>query len=225
MGGSGVLLTGVDTVPGADVVVVGAGNAGGEAALTAARMGARVRVFSRGEPRLQTLARKATEQNLQLELHALSPHGDGRFEDAVVAADLVIGGVLEPGKLSPKLIPRALVAAMHKGAAIVDIGIDHGGIAATSAMTKISAPTYVAEGVVHYAVANMPTLVARTATLALTAATGPFVRGLAALGIERALGAFPGLAAGLMVTGGEVVHPGLAADAGLTHPRAASIPN
>ena len=99
----------------------------------------------------------------------------------------MIGGVLEPGTLSPKLISRALVAAMRPGSAIVDVGIDQGGIAETSRMTKLSEPTYVECGVVHYAVPNMPALVARTATLALTHATLPSVRALAGKGIARAL--------------------------------------
>jgi alanine dehydrogenase len=125
----------------------------------------------------------------------------------------VIGGVLEPGTLSPKLLARTMVGAMRAGAVIVDVGIDQGGIAETSRMTKLSAPTYVECGVVHYAVPNMPSLVARTATLALTAATLPAVRALAGLGLDAALDRDPGLAAGVMVRAGAIVHPGLAADA------------
>jgi len=209
-GGSGVLLTGVDAVPGAYVVVIGAGNVGGEAARVAARMGARVTVFSRGESRRHALERALAREGHPVRAVAMAEAA--AFEDAVCAADLVIAGVLEPGTLSPKLLPRRLVAAMRPGSAIVDVGIDQGGIAETSRMTKLSAPTYVECGVVHYAVPNMPSLVARTATLALAAVTLPCVRRLAG-GIERALAADPGLAAGLMVRAGDIVHPGLAADA------------
>lgn len=209
-GGSGVLLTGVDDVPGAAVVVIGAGNVGGEAARVAAGMGARVTVFSRGAERLRTLGDALAALGRPI---VTAPIADGAaFAAAVRAADLVIGGVLEPGTLSPKLLSRALVSAMRPGSALVDVGIDQGGIAETSRMTKLSDPTYVECGVVHYAVANMPSLVARTATLALAAATLPVVRRLAA-GVDRALAADTGLAAGLMLRDGAIVHPGLAADA------------
>jgi len=208
-GGSGVLLSGVDDVPGARVVVIGAGNVGGEAARIAARMGAQVTVLSRGEAR-----RAALVVSLAAEGHPIRGLGvdEAALAAHVRAADLVIGAVLEPGKLSPKLLSRALVSSMRPGSAIVDVGIDQGGIAETSRMTKITEPTYVECGVVHYAVPNMPSLVARTATLALAAATLPFARRLAA-GIDTALAADPGLMAGLMVRDGDIVHAGLAADA------------
>jgi alanine dehydrogenase len=103
---------------------------------------------------------------------------------------------------------------MRPGSALVDVGIDQGGIAETSRMTTLSSPTYLEEGVVHYAVPNMPALVARTATLALSAAMLPYVSALANAGVEAALGADAGLAAGVMVWEGAVVHGGLAADTG-----------
>jgi alanine dehydrogenase len=217
-GGAGVLLTGVDDVPGARVVVLGAGNVGGEAARVAARLGARVSVFSRGAPRRHALAAALAAEGHAVEVHGLPHAHDSRMVDTVADADLVIGGVLEPGTLSPKLLSRAMVSGMRPGSAIVDVGIDQGGIAATSRMTKLSEPTYVECGVVHYAVPNMPALVARTATLALTQATLPAVRMLAGLGIGAALARDPGLAAGVMVDAGAIVHAGLAADAkGRTH--------
>jgi len=209
-GGSGVLLTGVDDVPGAAVVVIGAGNVGGEAARVAAGMGARVTVFSRGGARMRALADALAAQGRRIDTAPIAEVD--AFAAAVRAADLVIGGVLEPGTLSPKLLSRALVSSMRPGSALVDVGIDQGGIAETSRMTKLSDPTYIDCGVVHYAVPNMPSLVARTATLALGAATLPVVRRLAA-GVERALASDAGLAAGLMVRDGVIVHPGLAADA------------
>jgi len=210
-GGSGVLLTGVDDVPGASVVIVGAGNVGGEAARIAARLGARVRVFSRGAARRNALAESLARDGFPVEVGGLESRE--RFAEAVADADLVIGGVLEPGTLSPKLVTRAMLGTMRPGSALVDVGIDQGGIAETSRMTRLSDPTYVECGVVHYAVPNMPSLVARTATLALTHATLPYVRAMAARGIDGALAADAGLAAGLMVRGGDIVHAGLARDA------------
>jgi len=212
-GGAGVLLTGVDAVPGAKVVVIGAGNVGGEAARIAARLGARVTVFSRGAARREALASALAAEGHAIAACALDDPRDARFVERVIDADLVIGGVLEPGTLSPKLLSRELLSAMRPGSALVDVGIDQGGIAETSRMTKLSAPTYVECGVVHYAVPNMPSLVARTATLALTDATLPCVRTLAGKGVARALAADAALAAGAMVRDGAIVHAGLAADA------------
>jgi len=211
-GGSGVLLTGVDDVAPANVVVIGAGSVGSEAARVAAQFGCRVRVFSRGQARLTALCRSLKELGHDVETFPLSGADDAQFRAAVSDADLVIGAVLEPGRLSPKLLQRSHVASMRRGSAFVDVGIDQGGIAETSRMTQLSAPTYVDEGVVHYAVPNMPALVARTATLALTQATLPYIRALAGRGIAQALAADQGLRAGAMVWQGGVVHAGLAAD-------------
>lgn len=214
-GGNGTLLTGVDDVGAARVVVVGAGSAGGEAARIAACLGCNVHVFSRGAARLAALAASLARSGTPITTSTLAaPHA--AFDDAIANADLVIGAVLEPGTLSPKLVRRAAVRAMRPGSALVDIGIDQGGIAETSRMTSLSQPTYVEEGVVHYAVPNMPAQVARTATLALAAVALPYVESLAARGIAGALDADPGLAAGVMVWGGTIAHPGLARDTGRT---------
>jgi len=212
-GGNGTLLTGADGVEAARVVVIGAGNVGTEAARIAARLGCRVIVLSRGKRRLDALARTLAGEHLSvmtLQLGAAS----AKFEGAIGAADLLIGAVLEPGTLSPKLISRAALRGMRHGSAFVDVGIDQGGIAETSRMTTLSAPTYVAEGVVHYAAPNLPALVARTATFALAAATLPYVTALADAGVAGALDGDAGLAAGAMVWDGAITHGGLAADAG-----------
>lgn len=212
-GGNGTLLTGVDGVEAARVVVIGAGNVGTEAARIAARLGCRVVVLSRGQRRLHALARTLAALHLSV---ATVPLGSAssQLETEIAAADLVIGAVLEPGTLSPKLISRESLRRMRRGSAFVDVGIDQGGIADTSRMTTLSDPTYVDEGVVHYAAPNLPALVARTATLALAAATLPYVAALAAAGIADALERDAGLAAGTMIWDGAITHGGLAADAG-----------
>ena len=212
-GGNGTLITGVDDVEAARVVVIGAGSAGGEAARIAARLGCRVHVFSRGAKRLAALAASLAGSGTPVATACLDD-AHGAFDDVIANADLVIGAVLEPGTLSPKLVRREAVRSMRRGSALVDIGIDQGGIAETSRMTSLSRPTYVEEGVVHYGVPNMPAQVARTATLALAAATLPYVQRLADRDIADAIDADPGLAAGVMVWNGAIAHAGLARDAG-----------
>jgi alanine dehydrogenase len=136
------------------------------------------------------------------------------IEQEVTAADLVIGAVLRPGQLAPQLIKRAQLGSMRRGSVLVDVSIDQGGVSETSRPTSHSAPLYVEEGVVHYCVTNMPSAVARTATLALTQATLPFALALANLGLERAVADDPRLAPALQVHGGSVTHAGLAEDTG-----------
>jgi alanine dehydrogenase len=208
-GGSGVLLPGLDDVAPGDVVILGAGNVGSEAAYVAGRLGCAVTVFARTGRRLGGLRERCGPRVRT----ALSE--PAALAAAVAAADVVIGAVLEPGRLSPKLVSREMLRTMRKGSVLIDVGIDQGGIAETSRMTALSAPTYVDEGVVHYCVPNMPALVARTATLALTRATFPYVQSLANRGIGAAIAADHGLRSGLQVWDGGVCHPGLAADAGL----------
>ena len=213
-GGNGTLITGIDSVAAARVVVIGAGNVGGEAARVAARLGCRVHVFSRGAGRLAALQQSLARDGFAITTSQLHTES-AKLGDAICDADLVIGAVLEPGTLSPTLVRRNAVRAMRTGSALVDVGIDQGGIAETSRMTTLSDPTYVEEGIVHYAVPNMPALVARTATLALAAVTLPYILALAGSGIIPAIEADPGLAAGVMAWEGAVVHPGLARDAGV----------
>ena len=136
----------------------------------------------------------------------------GTLPPLVHDADLVIGAVLLPGKLSPKLVRRSDIQRMRPGSAIVDVGIDQGGICETSRPTSHSDPLYVEDGVVHYCVTNMPAAVARTATLALTQATLPYALAFADKGLRRALTEDAGLLAGLQVHDGCVTHLGLAQD-------------
>jgi alanine dehydrogenase len=207
-GGSGVLLPGLDGVAAGRVVIVGCGNVGGAAARVAAQLGCTVQVFGRSRQRLDALRAGCVGE---VRVACIDP---AALAAAVAAADVVIGAVLEPGKLSPRLLSRAMLRSMRAGSVLVDVGIDQGGIAETSRMTTLSAPSYTEEGVVHYCVPNMPALVAHTATLALTRATLPYVRALADAGIDAALAADPGLRAGLQVRGGKVTHAGLASDSG-----------
>lgn len=212
-GGAGVLLGGVPGVPPARVVVVGAGNVGAEAARIAVGMGAEVTVIDRGLEKIERLDAlyRGRIKTMVAEPLALA--------DAVAEADLVVGAVLIPGKLSPKLVSRPLLRRMRPGSVIVDVGIDQGGISEASRPTSHSAPLIVEEGVVHYCVPNMPSAVARTATLALTQATLPHALALADLGLAAALARDAGLAAGLQVHRGQVTHAGLAEDTGVPfHP-------
>jgi alanine dehydrogenase len=195
-GGSGVLLPGVDGVPPGRVTIIGAGAVGSNALAVAHGMGASVRMFARSERRLAALRRR---------------YPDAQFSTAapdIADADLVIGAVLVPGSLSPKLVSRAMLRAMRRGSALVDVGIDQGGIAETSHPTKHSAPIFVEEGVVHYCVPNMPSACARTASLALEHAALPWVLELASGRISAAL------RTGFQVRDGKVVHAQLARDTG-----------
>jgi len=212
-GGAGVLLPGVDAVAAARIVIVGAGNVASEAARLALALGATVTVFARKPASLAALRTRCEPIGGERLRTVLSDAGS--LAEAIADADVLIGAVLEPGRLSPKLISRAMLRAMRGGSVFIDVGVDQGGIAESSRMTSISEPTFVAEGVVHYGVANMPALVARTATLALAQATLPHVRLLADRGVSDALRSDAGLRAGLQVWDGAVAHPALAADAGV----------
>jgi alanine dehydrogenase len=137
-----------------------------------------------------------------------------KIAERVSDADLVVGGVLMPGRLSPKLLTRAVVASMRPGSVIVDVGIDQGGIAETSRPTSLSAPLYRELGVLHYCVPNLPAACARTATLALTRATLPYVLHIADSGLRSAMAQDPGLANGLQTGMGHVTCSNLAMDTG-----------
>ena len=207
-GGSGVLLGGVAGVPPGKVVIVGAGNVGSNALQIAVGMGAQVTLFDRGIDKIAAL-----EQIYRGRI-ATGAADPLTLERAVADADLVVGAVLIPGKLSPKFISRTLLRKMRPGSVIVDVGIDQGGIAETSRPTSHTNPIFVEEGIVHYCVPNMPSAVARTATLALTQATLPYALQLANLGLRRAIEEDTGLMEGLQVHAGKVTHAGLAEDTG-----------
>ena len=204
-GGSGVLLGGVPGVAPGRVVVIGAGAAGANAVQIAAGMGADVTVLDVDLERLAHLDQIYRGRVKTCFSEALA------IAEQVAQADLAIGALLVPGKLAPRLISRKLLQGMRPGSVLVDIAIDQGGIADTSRPTSHSQPLFVEEGVVHYCVPNMPSACARTATLALTQATFPYVLKLADCGLD-ALSEDTGLADGLQVHAGQVTHRGLAED-------------
>ncbi|OGA77747.1 MAG: hypothetical protein A3G81_29640 [Betaproteobacteria bacterium RIFCSPLOWO2_12_FULL_65_14] len=197
-GGSGVLLSGLDGVPPGKVAILGAGNVGGNALAIAHGIGAEVTVFARSDNRFFDLKRRYPRARYRVGFDA----------DIVADADLVIGGVLTPGRMSPKLVSRELLRGMRRGSALVDVGIDQGGIAETSRPTSHSEPIFVEEGVVHYCVPNMPAACARTASLALEQAVLPFIRKIIRNEIDAAL------ASGIQVRAGRVTHAHLARDTG-----------
>ena len=205
-GGIGVLLGGVPGVPAAKVVILGGGVAGTNAARMAMGMEAYVTVIDKSLPRLYEL-----DLQFGAQLHTLFSTMEN-IEREVAAADLVIGAVLIPGATAPKLVSRQLVRAMKPGAVIVDISIDQGGCFETSRPTTHAEPTYLAEGVVHYCVTNMPGAVAHTSTVALNNATLPFALAIANGGWRRAMVKDPHLRAGLNICLGRVTHPAVARD-------------
>jgi len=165
-GGSGVLLSGFADVPPGKVVILGSGNVGANALAIAHGIGASVTVYARTEKRFAALRSLYPSVTFKTD--------PPRVQDA----DLIIGGVFMPGQASPKLITRTMLAGMRRGSALVDVGIDYGGIAETSRQTSHAEPTYIEEGVVHYCVPNMPAACPRTASLALERAVLPYVQKL-----------------------------------------------
>lgn len=190
------------------VLVLGAGNAGLNAARCASRQRARVTILTRSEDSRVN----AREQGFSAEI--ATPDS---IEHYALEADLVVGAVFTPGQPTPKLLPRSLVARMKRGAVIVDISIDAGGVAETSRPTNHAEPTFVEEGVIHYCVPNMPAANPAEAAAAISMAVVPYVRELAGKGIARAVRENPMLQAGVVLWKGHVNHPDIAAEAGLPY--------
>jgi alanine dehydrogenase len=207
-GGRGVLLGGVAGVQAADVLILGGGVAGTNAARMAMGLEARVTVIDKSLRRLAELDTQfgSTLNTVFATVDAIEKH--------VLNSDLVIGAVLVPGAAAPKLVTREMVKEMRNGAVLVDISIDQGGCFETSKPTTHDKPTYVVDGVVHYCVANMPGGVARTSTFALNNATLPFTLTLAEKGWRQALTDDAHLRHGLNVHAGQVTHEAVAHDLG-----------
>ena len=198
LGGRGVLMGGVPGVAPAEVMVIGGGVVGMNAAFIATGMEARVSIFDSSVERLRELdialsGRAATSYATSLDIEQKLPH-----------ADLVIGAVLVRGARAPHVVSRAQLELMKSGAVLVDVSIDQGGCFETSRPTTHSAPTFEEGGVSHYCVTNMPGAVPVTSTRALTNATLPYVTRLAGLGLRALCAEDPGFAAGVNVAGGRV---------------------
>ncbi len=208
-GGRGVLLSGVPGVESGKVVVLGAGVVGTSAVRIAVGLGAQVTVINLDLARLQYL------DDLYQGRIVTCAASQAAVERAVREADLVIGAVLVPGAKAPRLVSRSVVARMKRSAVIVDVSVDQGGCVETIRPTTHSDPVYVVDGVVHYGVANMPGIVPRTSTFALTNATLPYIVRLASEGVDRAIRADPGLAQGVNLKDGHVTCQGVAEAHGL----------
>ena len=208
-GGRGVLLAGVPGVAPAKVVILGGGVVGMNAAQMAVGLGADVTVLDRSIDVLRRVDARfgGGVRTLYSTQSAI--------EAEVVQADLVIGAVLVPGAASPRLIERALLKRMKRGAVLVDVAIDQGGCFETSRPTTHDRPTYEVDGVVHYCVANMPGAVARTSTFALSNVTTSFVLALADKGWKRALREDAHFRNGLNIAAGKVTHRAVAEALGL----------
>lgn len=203
-GGAGVLLGGIPgTMPG-HVVVVGAGNSGAHAVQMAVGMGARVTALDVDTRKLEALDMEYRGRVVTL------VSNPANIEQAVADADLLIGAVLIPAARAPTVVTKKVVRRMRPGSVIVDIAIDQGGCIETIRPTSHEEPVYRESGVIHYAVPNMPALVGRTSTLALTQATEPYVAMLVEKGVERALAEHEGLAPGVNTRDGKIVNDAVA---------------
>jgi alanine dehydrogenase len=208
-GGKGVLLSGAPGVRAGRVAVLGGGTAGTNAVRIAAGMGAEVTVLDIDPARLVTLDDRFGNRIRTL---MSSSH---TIEEEVLRADLLIGAVLVAGARAPRLVGRDLVARMTPGSVIVDVAVDQGGCIETTRPTTHDEPVYVVEGVIHYAVTNMPGAVSRTSTFALANSTLPYVRRLAGSGVREAA-AHPALRHGINTWRGRICHPAVASALGLS---------
>lgn len=207
-GGRGILLSGVPGVPPGNVVIIGAGTVGLNAAKVAAGLGADVSILDVNLDRLRYVDDLFRGQVVTLVSNSFN------IAQVVQRADLLIGAVLIPGARSPVLVTEAMVKSMKEGAVVVDVAVDQGGCVATIRPTTLLEPIYRISGVVHYGVANMPALVPRTSTFALANATLPYAVELANKGAVTAVRENPALARGVNVWGGKIVHPAVAESMG-----------
>jgi alanine dehydrogenase len=204
LGGRGILLGGVPGVPAANVMVIGGGVVGMNAAFIAIGMEADVFVYDTSIDRLRELDVIFNGRCSTVFSNVLS------VEEMLPRVDLVIGAVLVHGARAPRVIRRRQLAMMKPGAVLVDVAIDQGGCFETSRPTTHRDPTYEVDGIIHYCVANMPGAVPITSTQALTNATMPYAVLLADLGLEEAIRRNPGLRPGVNVAAGHVTHPAVA---------------
>jgi len=210
-GGRGILLGGVPGVPAANVVIIGGGIVGTEAAKMAVGLGAKVTIIDRNLDRLRQLDDIFLSKVQTL---ASSPYA---IEEAISHADLVIGAVLVVGAAAPKLVTREMLKLVPSGAVLVDVAVDQGGCFETTHATTHSNPTFYEEGVLHYCVANMPGAVPRTSTFALTNATLPYALDLANKGFEKAIKDDKGLQEGVNTYAGKLTYKAVADSQGLEY--------
>jgi alanine dehydrogenase len=213
LGGRGLLLGGVPGVAPGRVLVIGGGMVGYNAAVIALGLGASVTILERSVDRMRYLDEILSGRVSLVMSSSL------QVEESIVGADVVIGAVLIPGAVAPKLVTREMVTAMKDGAVLCDVAIDQGGCAETSRPTTHSEPVYVVDGVTHYCVANMPGAVPITSTKALTNVTLPYVEAIADHGLAEAVALDPALARGVNVLDGKVTYEAVADAHGLEfHP-------
>jgi alanine dehydrogenase len=210
-GGRGILLGGVPGVPAANVVIIGGGVVGTEAAKMAVGLGAKVTIIDKNLDRLRELD--------DIFLSKVQTLASSRYaiEEAISHADLVIGGVLIPGAAAPKLVTREMLKLVPNGAVLVDVAVDQGGCFETTRATTHSNPTFYEEGVLHYCVANMPGAVPRTSTFALTNATLPYALALANKGFEAAIADDAGLREGVNTYAGKLTYEAVAVSQNLEY--------
>jgi alanine dehydrogenase len=204
--GRGLLIGGAPGVNPGNVLILGGGVVGENAATIATGMEAKVYIVDKSESRLKELQMKFGDRIIPL------VSGDINLQEYVAETDLLIGGVLIPGANAPKLVSKEMIKSMKRGSVIVDVAIDQGGCVETSKPTTHANPTYVVDDVVHYCVANMPGGVPMTSTLALNAATLPFVLNLAQSGYRDALSSDANFLAGLNVCQGNITYKAVAED-------------
>ena len=210
-GGKGVLLGGVPGVPAANVLIIGGGIVGTEAAKMAVGLGARVTILDRDLNRLRQLD--------DIFLSKVQTMASSRYaiEESIAHADLVIGAVLVVGAAAPKLVTRDMLKLVPQGSVLVDVAVDQGGCFETTHATTHSNPTYYEEGVLHYCVANMPGAVPRTSTFALTNATLPYALDLANKGFEQAIKDDHGLREGVNTYAGKLTYEAVATSQNLEY--------
>ncbi len=211
LGGRGLLLGGVPGVAPGKVVIIGGGIVGYNAAIIALGLGAQVTILERSIDRMRHLEEILSGRVTLLMSSSLE------IAARVADADLVIGAVLIPGALAPKLVTREMVSGMKQGAVIVDVAIDQGGCIETSHATTHGDPVYTVDGVIHYCVANMPGGVPVTSTMALTNATLPYVEAIAGKGLRQAVADDPALAKGVNVLNGKITYAAVAEAHGLPY--------
>ena len=211
LGGRGLLLGGVPGVAPGSVLVIGGGIVGYNAAVIALGLGANVTILERSVDRMRHLD-EILSGRVSLVMSSTL-----QIEESIVEADVVIGAVLIPGALAPKLVTRAMLGEMKDGAVLCDVAIDQGGCTETSRPTTHSEPVYVVDGVTHYCVANMPGAVPITSTKALTNATLPYVEAIAELRLAEAVARDQALARGVNVLDGKVTYEAVAEAHGLDY--------